>query len=166
MTQDVVNEYLRSYKANCARLEHLRIEAANMERNVEREKNEALAGEAIKAQQYSGMPHSGRISKPVEDLVIRFTDGRMPISLADWVGEKDALMSEICEVAKRIALVDEWLLGLTEREQIVIREHVINGMPMADMAYCSRKFFAHHISAETIRRIKKSALEKIYAIAK
>lgn len=166
MEQNEVEKLLSDYRTNKARYNHLYLEAMSMTLQINAEARKAISNDAIGAQQYSDMPHSGRISKPVEDLAIRYMDGHLPDVLKGWMQESEEMQRELLQLEKSILYVDTWLGALTEKESMVITQHMIDGHTLKELELTSARNFGYHMSAEGIRSIKRSALKKIYEIAR
>lgn len=166
MTTIEVDTLLHNYRANVARYGTLSLTADKLSRKLKAEEANALAGEALHAQQYSGMPHGNKVNKPVEDLVLNFTAGHLPEQLKLWQAEAAALEREMVELKTDICYVDAWLGALTDKERTVITETLLNDRSMREVAFHSHKLFAYPLSADSIRGIKRQALRKIYDIAR
>lgn len=166
MQPNDVDKLLKEYRTNKARYETLILTAERTQRLLQAEADSALANDALHAQQYKDTPHGNKVSKPVEDLVLRYMDGYMPDTMRDWMAEGAAVQGELMELKTDIRYVDAWLGALNDRERIVITEAVINDRSMRELSLHSHKMFAYPLSADAIRGIKRSALKKIYDIAR
>lgn len=166
MTQNDVDKLLKEYRTNRARYETLMLTAARQRRLLETEAANALANDALHAQQYKDSPHGNNISKPVEDLVLRYMDGYTPENLRDWNSEEAETQKELLELKTDIRYVDAWLGALNDRERTVITEAVINDRSMKELSLCSHRLFVYPLSADAIRGIKRNAMKKIYEIAR
>ena len=166
MDQDNVDKLLTEYRTNQARYNHLYLDAMNMVLQINAEARRAIANDAIHAQQYKDMPGGGRVSKPVEDLALRYMDGHIPDVLKGWMAESEAMQQEPMVLEFSIVCVDNWLGALTEKERMVITDHMLDGRSLREMEITSAKRFGYHMSADGIRGIKRKALSKIYDIAR
>lgn len=166
MNQCDVDKLLTDYRTNQARFSHLYLDAMNMALQINAETRRALASDALHAQQYKEIPPCGRVSKPVEDLALRYMDGYMPDVLKRWMEESEAMQRELRTLETSIVYVDTWLGALTEKERMVITEHMLDGKSLRELEITSAKKFGYHMSADGIRGIKRKALQKIYDIAR
>lgn len=166
MKQDDVDKLLTNYRANQARYNHLYLEAMNMAVQINAEARRAIAGDAMHAQQYKEMPPSGRVSKPVEDLAIRYMDGYVPDVLKGWMAESEEMQQELRRLETSMAYVGTWLGALTDKERMVITEHMLDGHSLREMELTSSRKFGYHMTVDGIRGIKRKALQKIYDIAR
>ena len=91
MTPERVKELLEGYQSNRARLKHLHVEITELQHAIEHEQRHALSDQVIRAQQYSGMPHTNAVNKAVEDAAIRFADGYQTPLVKQWRQDLDAL---------------------------------------------------------------------------
>ena len=166
MEKHDVDKLLTDYRTNQARVNHLYLDAMKMVKKINAETRRAIAEDAIHAQQYKGMPPAGRVSKPVEDLVMRYVDGHLPDLLKGWMKESEELQTELRQLETSIVYVDTWLGALTEKERMVITEHMVDGKTLKELEITSARMFGYHMSADGIRGIKRKAMTKIYDIAK
>lgn len=166
MTEETVNTLLEGYRSNLARYECLAMTAETHRRQLEAEERNALANDAMHAQQYDGMPHGNKISRPVEDLVLRHTSGQVSEQIKLWRAEEAEMRAEMMELKRRIRYVDAWLNGLSDKERLVMEEVYIKGYTMPEVAYHSHKLFLNPVTVGTVRGIKRQALKKIYDIAR
>ena len=166
MKSEDVDKLLLEYRTNQARFNHLYLEAMEMALKINAETRRAIANDAVHAQQYKDTPPGGRVSKPVEDLAIRYMDGHIPDVLKGWMAESEAMQTELRQIETNIVYVDTWLGALTDKERLVITEHMLNGRTLKEMEIVSTRMFGYHMTAEGIRVVKRTALQKIYNIAR
>lgn len=166
MQKEDVEKLLGTYHANQARYDHLYLEAMNMAMQINAEARRAIVGDSMHAQQYKDTPHSGRVSKPVEDLAIRYMDGYMPDVLKCWMAESEEMQRELRMLETNILYVDIWLGALTEKERTVITYLMVDHHPLREMEIMSPKLLGEHMSVDGIRGIKRKALQKICDIAR
>lgn len=164
MNTDQVDAMLHSYKSCMARKGHLRNEIAMAERRLAYLKENAMYMEALGAQQYDGMPHGSGISNPVESLIIKYDNGYTPKYIKEMREDLRPMYRELNEIESVISFVDSWMLALNEREEFVIRQHIIEGRFWKDVLdeYEPRWGI---FSKEGLRKMKKKALSKIYEAA-
>jgi len=161
-----VDKLLTDYRTNQARFNHLYIDAMNTALQINAEARKAIAEDAIHAQQYKDSPPSGRISKPVEDLAIRYMDGYVPDVLKGWMEESEAMQTELRELETNIMLVDTWLGALSDSERVIVRANKIDGLKWPDITRKSKDLIGEYRSDRTLRSMCKCAMSKIYNIAR
>lgn len=161
-----VDKLFAEYKSNKARYNHLYLEAMDMTVRINAETRHALANDAVKAQKYSDLPASGKISKPVEDLALRYVDGYVPDSLGNWMRESEAMWAELRDLDISITYVDTWLEGLSVKERAIVTAHEINKRSWADISSTSAREYGVHLGVSALQMIKRSAMKNIYAIAR
>lgn len=166
MQQQDVDKLLTDYRENVARYNHLHLEAMDMVIRINAEARRAIAGDAIQAQQYRDTPPSGRVSKPVEDLALRYMDGYMPDTLRDWMAESESMQRELNELQKNIAFVDTWLSALTATEKAIVQASRIDGLRWSDISLKSQQMLGEYRCERTLRNMCKVAMTKIYNIAR
>lgn len=167
MSPEKVNELLDNYRQNCARLDHLRIESADLLKQINAEARSALANDAIHAQQYSGMPHTGAINRAVEDTALRYADGYQNPTIRQWLNDHERMMEEIYQLERDVGFVNAWLGALTTQERIVIENHQPVGlMSWPELSASSKKLLGEHRSVTGLRNIGREAMRKIKTIAR
>lgn len=166
MTVDQVNEALENYRAKKARLEHLRIESDELMRAIEAEAASAAEREAIRGQQYTGMPHSGGVNRGVEDAAIRYADGYAGGLAKAWREDWNEMQQEITQLMRAVRLVEAWLGALGEKELVVVTAHRLDGRSWNELSASSRRLLGEHMSVSGLRAIGRAAMAKIYDIAK
>lgn len=169
MTTNTVNDLLDLYHQNLQRLHTLREQAEELRASIETESSHALEDAAIRAQQYSGMPHSGAINRSVEDTALRFADGYKPPNVQRWMDEHAHVMRQISGLSRDVAHVDRWLaadnLALTTQERLIVRAHRVDHMAWRELSAVSTRLLGYHMSESGLRKLERRAMDKIYAIA-
>lgn len=167
MTPERVKELLEKYQSNRARLKHLHVEIAELQRAIEHEQRHALGDQAIRAQQYSGMPHTNAVNKAVEDAAIRFADGYQTPLVKQWRQDLDALQQEAVTLETAVGYVDVWLEALSDHERMVmLNHHPIGTMSWRELSAASPRLFGYFVSESGLRKIKERATAKINRIAR
>lgn len=164
MDTDAVDRMLAEYTQRKARAAHLRTELDCLEHLLEREKENSMTSEALRAQSYDPMPHGNLPGNPVERLVLRFDDKPMPAYLSDLEKDIEGIREELFECETAIRFVDGWLLCLNERERFVVDRHVIGAGTWREILdeYEARW---GAFGKEGLRKMKKRAMNKIYEAA-
>lgn len=167
MAPERVKELMSSYRANRARLDHLRIESADLLKQINAEARNALANDAIHAQQYTGMPHTGAVNRAVEESALRYTDGYQSPLVKGWMQDHERLMDELYQLERDVGYVDAWLCALDAKERVVIENHKPVGLlSWPELAASSKRLFGEYKSQSGLRNIAREAMKKIYAIAR
>lgn len=165
MQPEQVLSMLRSYRGCAARITHIRCEI-----QMEKARLKWLEETAVEDMQHvtaslTGMPRSGRIGDQSANIAVKLADGYE----TDEVKQTRRRILDL-EANARIleltsAFVEAWLSGLTQKERFVIERRTIDGMTWECVAEDYEKEFGVHYSKDTVRRINRAALEKIYRIA-
>ena len=167
MSPERIDSLLTNYKPNKARLAHLRREADELRRSIQSEQLHAVETDAIHAQQYSGMPHTGAINRAVEDTALRYADGYQSPILRDWSRDLVAMEQEITSLERDICYVDEWLGLLNDKERVVIQNHTpIGKMSWRELALTSKSLLGYEMSISGLRKIGDIAKGKIKVMAR
>ena len=158
MSPNQIEKILKSYRANAARREHLQSELDEIKRGIQLEELPEL--HAVNAQSYEQRIAGGEKYSVVERLAL--SDRYKSDTIDSWRAQVADMNRELMDAERECKIVDIWLGGLTDRECIVIREHFIEGKTMREMTTA----FQYPMSEQTIRRIKRAALDKIFEIAR
>lgn len=162
MDKKAVDRLLNAYRMNTARRDFLRAEIAQLEQGIMVEEMPEI--HAIRAQSYDVRTAGGAQTSIVETLAL--SDGYASATADAWKDELKQMQREYAALEHDCRVVDLWLGALNDREKTVITEHIINGRSMREMAVFSHKYFPYPLSADTVRGIKRSAMKKIYEIAR
>lgn len=119
---------------------------------------------SIQAQQITGMPHGSGISNPTERVALELAEGRETEEVKSLRLKIEQLNNERTELEYNIQYVEAWLAGLTERERLIIEASCIDGESWYNVMRRYQQVYGIEISKSTIRRMKATALGKIYSI--
>ena len=166
MMPDQVDEMLKGYRAAKGRSAHIDVEIDRLRdklsRTIEADRRE-LAD--ISAQQYSAMPHGSDIGNPTEQKGMRLAN--LPAS-----PEAKNIKQRIHELGLTqerhrivVMFVEAWLQGLTEKERWIIEKQTIDCMSWREVTHWFSSEFGYPAKPDTLKRIKRTAMEKIYAMA-
>ena len=164
MTPETVDRMLAAYKKCIARREHLKNEIQIMQKQLDLEKSRAMAEDAISSPKFDAMPHGTGTSNPVESLVVRYMPGYVPKYITDQATDIQRLKDELDEMERVIIYVDSWFLALSDKEQFVVRQHIIEGRFWKELLPEYEEKWGI-FSKEGLRKVKKRALDKIYEAA-
>lgn len=166
MTKDQIKEHLAQYRISRARLEHLRMEADELLKEINRAARSALADEAIRGQQYTGMPPAGSVRQTVQDTVIRYADGYVPPLIRDEMARHAELETQIRQLERDVRMVENWLGCLNDREKtVILQHHPVGELCWRELAAKSSKLLGESMSQSGLRKVAESAMKKIYAVA-
>lgn len=166
MRPEQVDEMLKEYRTAKGRTAHLDVEIARLQgelqRTVEADRYEAAD---ITGQHYSTMPHGSDIGNPTEQKGMRLAS--LPAS-----PEAKNIKQRIHELGLTqerhrivVMFVEAWLQGLTEKERWIIEKQTIDCMSWREVTHRFSSEFGYPAKPDTLKRIKRTAMEKIYAMA-
>lgn len=165
MKPQEVDKLLSEYRTNKARLAELELRNIERRTRVARAQEWALAGDAIRAQQFTGMPHGNAVGRPVEELALHYMDGYMPPMIREEQLEIEVEQREIDALRLRLRRVDVWLWCLDARARYVVSAQMIEGHTWQSLENGSSAVFGYHMTAGGLRKIKRKAMETIYTVA-
>lgn len=166
MLPSKVDEMLKNYRTAKGRTAHLDIELNRLERELRRTvaaDREEIAD--ISGHQYDVMPHGNAVGQPTEQKALKLYN--LPESQ-----EVAAIRQRIHEITMEqeehffsVHFVEAWLGGLTEKERWIIEKQTIDSVSWKEVAYHYSNVFGHSAKIDTLRRIKRLAMDKIYKMA-
>ena len=167
MTQTAVDTMLKDYKRCQARRDYL-IQAIDILKSQrQKEQDKAMAEDALHGAVMNGMPHGSTPGNPVESLVLRYESGYRPQYIQDMDADLWQLQDELKEVSAVCSCVSAWLLALNDKERILIKAHVIDGLSWAETVPLLQREYPGTFtgSRNGLRDLQRRALEKIYDVA-
>lgn len=164
MEPEEVRALLRAYRENKSRVAYLETEAEEIRRGVVIENRPET--QAIHAQKYDLKPRSSSHSSPTEKLAIWSVDGGKTTLADHWEKEAKQIETELWNVRRDVARVDAWLLGLTDKERAVITAHELDGLPWYKVSFQSESLLGTYMTDGGLRKIGRTAMDKICRIAR
>lgn len=167
MLPDQVDEMLKGYRAAKGRSAHIDVEIERLRdklnRTIEEDRRE-LAD--ITGQHYSSMPHGSDCGNPTEEKGIRLLGMKMSpeaCCIRDQLEELEQLRQR-----QRITVlfVEAWMQGLTDKEQWLIEKQTIDGVSWKEVSWHYTSAFGHNATMDSLKRMRRIAMEKIYAMAR
>ena len=166
MTKTEVLEMLEGYRCAVGRCGHLEVEIKETIKYIQDAmNNRAEDAAAPHAQQISGMPRGSGVGNPTEQIGIMLASKYVPDYIRNMEDHPKELQAEHDEQARTVSYVEKWLAGLTEKEHWIVSHKIIDGDPWA---VCLRDYEKQHgeaISKDTLRRMRRRALNAIYRSA-
>ena len=166
MTHETVIQMIEAYRLNVGRVEHLEnlvsVYSASLKR-MEGNKADMMAGGA---QVISGMPHGSTTGDPTSRMGLMLADGYVPEIMADLIAELEAANAELQEKRPAVVFVWAWLKGLTDKECWMIEGKMISGKSWEEMRAEHVRQYHVQCSKATLKRLKATALDKIFEMAR
>lgn len=167
MLPERAEEMLKNYKFCLARCEHLKAVIDALKKDIEAAETEAqeafMAGKS--ASDLDGMPHGTAPGNPTERIALMLLSGYITDDVAQMREELARLEQEYGQKSVVVTLVEAWLKGLSSKERWMIERQTFDGMTYKEINAAYRQEYGETCSKDLLRRLKKSALEKIYQIA-
>lgn len=167
MLPERAEETLKNYKFCLARCEHLKAVIDALRKDIEMAEKEAqealMAGKS--ASDLDGMPHGTAPGKPTERIALMLLSGYITDDVAQMREELARLEQEYGQKRVVVILVEAWLKGISSKERWMIERQTFDGMTYKEINAAYRQEYGETCSKDLLRRLKKSALEKIYQIA-
>lgn len=166
MRREQVIRMLENYRRCAARRDCLKLEIPLARRQLEAEREDALRGEALPGHSLE-TPRAGAPGDPTGRVALRFASGYQPMYIREMEGDLARMQDELRECETVCRCVEAWRGALSEREQLIIDRHVIDGETYAEvMEVFSHRFPAAAItSPEGLKKLNLRAVAKICAVA-
>jgi hypothetical protein len=166
MTPEKVDQLLSDYKTIKGRCQYLEALIVEMKADARAWRNNLaceLAGASGK--EMDGMPRGNAVGNPTERIGILLASGYTPDGLKELEALTKQYEQELSQKSATLRFVDAWLVGLTEKEQWIIRQQVLEGAFWREIIREYEKKYGEQYSKEGLKRIKHNALMKIYKMA-
>lgn len=166
MLPEHAEEMLYSYRENIGRCEYLRTMRRQLEREIE--VGTAMAAEDLVksgGQAMDGMPHGTTVGNPTERMGILLASGYEPQYIQEVRKELAECLDELRRKERAIMFVEAWLAGLTEKERWVIEKAYFDRLTYNEINVKYIELYGQCRSNDSLRRIKRRAKAKIYAMA-
>ena len=166
-TKESVDNALKTYIDDKARMLHLAIEIAELTRRFNIAVNNLAGDEAgPKAQVITDMPHGTGVTNPTEQIAIKVASGWLPPEIKEMRNELRNLQAEYNIASERVKYVDVWLGALSDREHWIILHQVMQGEYWRDVIMDYGKQFGGYVTKDSLKFLRARAYKRIYAVAK
>ncbi len=166
MKPEKAEDMLRRYKECVGRCGYLRKAIEETRTDIEMWKHNMAAELAgCSGGGMDGMPHGSGVGKPTERMAMMLAAGYEPEDLKDAEKRLGEMINELREKEIVVVFVDAWISGLTEREKWLIQQLYFEQQTYAYVISALRTSHGISTSKDGVRRMKKAALEKIFAMA-
>lgn len=166
MQPEKVDEMLMNYQqyvARCDYLKHIMLKLHQQEAIARAQ----MANDLVHiTQTLSDMPHGSGTSDPTAKAGLKIASGAVTEQVADILEQIHYYEGELNEKSTTITYVESWLKCLNPIEKFVITNKTIYGMTWRELIVLFKNEFGVLYSKNGLRNILRSAMEKIYAIAK
>lgn len=162
MLPEKADELLRDYKANLGRCAFLEVMIAETKADIRYAEENAAEDLVSITPKLDGMPHGTSISNPTESAGMRLVLGYLPDDIPAHRAKLRAFEQEYHAKKAAVNLVEAFLLGLTSKERWMIERQIFDLMSYREINYAYREQFGEACSKDSLRRLKKDALAKIY----
>lgn len=166
MTRQEVDATLKAYRHEYGRCGHLAAQIQQIEREIKAEQaSYAEQLVSVGGQNLTGMPRGTAISDPTGKIGLKLAEGWKSEYMVELEARWSRLQAEYAQVEIKVRFVMAWLSGLSERERYVIEQQVIDGITWREVANGYRERYGYDVSKDTLKRIRNTAMDKIYVIA-
>ena len=166
-TKNAVDETVRNYTQDKARVAHLEIEISELERQIAAAIRNLAGDEAgPRAQMISDMPHGTQVGNPTAQLAEKLASGWLPPEIKEMRNELSGLKSEYTKTNARVKYVDAWMEGLSDRERWIIVHQCMRQEFWRDVVEdYTKEFGGQFITKDTLKWLRGKAFKTMYKAA-
>ncbi len=151
------------YSARCAYLEG---QIRENKRMLMEAQSELIEDMISITPRLTGMPGAQQgTSDPTGRVGVLVAEGHKTKIMIDLEMEMEKLQAEHDVKYLTVIFVEAWLKVLDEKERFVVEKKVLGGLSWKQLIYTFRQTFGDLYTQQGLRRIRDSAMEKIYRIA-
>lgn len=167
MMPEKAEEMLKLYKPYLGRCGYIKgaLEALHEEERimVADHRDDLLNGTAPPP---DGMPRGSTVGNPTERVAMMLVTGHVTDDITEIRREIRKLEAEYQEMHFVLLFVEAWISGLPAKERWMIERSYFDGMTYREINAQYRAQFGGDCSKDSLRRLKRDALDKIYEMAK
>ncbi len=167
MLPERAEEMLKNYRTYTGRCGHLETVIAELKSEITvmqaDARSDLLNGGG---KQPDGMPHGTTVGNPTERIALMLVSGFVTDDIIAARKQIEELEQELRTKRITVTLVEAWLTGLTAKERWMIEKSYFDGLTYREINQRYRETFGDACSKDSLRRIKKDALAKIFGMAK
>lgn len=161
-----MDEMLGRYLEHSARSAFLESKIQELYKDLGKMRSEIVEDLVSVSPKITGLPGGQKgISDSTGRLGTMVADGHVTPHMEQVIKEIDALELELERVRVTVVFVDAWLKALDEKELFVIKKKTIGGLSWKQLGYLFRNTYGDSYTQQGLRRIRDSAMDKIYKIA-
>ena len=160
MTREQMEQELRAYRENAARLSVLQARAIEIEHTLMELRAD---NSGIGAQNIDGMPHGTSPGSITERMALLAVAGESP-EVRDLQRELDTVQTEAHALGRRTGAVERWLNGLNERERWVVEMFYFEGLFWSIVRRRYEDRYRVTLSDRWARQMKHEALAKMQRV--
>lgn len=167
MTKIKVEQMITNYREHNARCEHLKNCIVELEQVIKRMSESLVEDGLVLSANLSGMPHGQQgMSDPTGALGDRVADGYKSEHIKQAEKEIKTLRDEYDQKHITVLFVNAWIKVLNTKEKFVIEQKYFEGMSWRQLSYSFYREFNDMYTSEGLRRLKNTAMSKIFNIAR
>lgn len=169
-----VDNLMKTYRENQGRCAHLITQEKQLQRKIAEAELEARADilygshfplvEKPSTGELVWTPHGNMTGDPTGNAAIKLTEIATE-SMNELKKKLVTIRSELVKTKELIEYVDDWLMGMNERERWVVSRQVIDGAYWRDILDEARQRIGVDVSQATLKRLRDSGMSKAYRMA-
>lgn len=166
MTQKQVDEVFRDYQQITGRCAYLRIEIERLRQAIDQENAAAEPLDFMRVSASFVVAQKGKnIGDPTGRAAQMLADGEPTEQARRDQRRMKTLTAELEDKLAALACVDAWLQGLDNTEQFILKRRMMEHLTWERVAKDYEALFGESRSVDTIKRVNRLALQKVYVMA-
>lgn len=166
MKQNQIEEILRSYRTQKARLAYLRSQIDMLERFLAGCERRMVDDCISMSQAITGMPHGSSVGDPTGRLAIDIASGKVSEFVKQIREEIEETAKEAARLTEDLRVADILLSAMTEREREVVEMKIMADMSWGEVLEEMNKKHGNSYSKRSLQRLYSRAMEKAEDVAR
>lgn len=165
MVKTDVDSMLARYREYSARCEYLQQDIRENERLIDVMRDSLVEDLISITPKLTGMPIPSGVSDSTGKIGDMIVSGYENSFIIEAEQEVLRMKQEVAEKLPTVVFVNAWLRALENKERFVVEQKVLGGLSWRQLIYSFKKQFGDMYSQQGLRRIRDTAMCKIYRIA-
>ncbi len=166
MIKEHVDGMMERYLEHSARCAYLDGRITEVARAIQKAQSETVEDMISITARMTGMPGAQEgTSDPTGRVGLLVASGHKTPHVVELEAELDELIREHEQKSVTVIFVDAWLKVLDDKELFVIKKKTIGGLSWKQLCFQFRNTYGDEYSQQGLRKIRDTAMDKIYRVA-
>ena len=166
MTQDQLEELLRSYRTVKARYAYLRTQLEMLERFL-RKCEESMVDDCVSmSQAITGMPHGSTVGDPTSRLAIDIASGKASEFVKQIREDIEEVRIELAAQEEKLMRMEIILGAMTDRERQIVEMKIVADLSWTEILAEMNAKYNNSYSKRSLQRLYSRAMEKAEEVAR
>ena len=166
MTQDQLEEMLKSYRTVKARCAYLRARLDDLEDELKKQEKIVISDCVSMSQAITGMPHGTTVGDPTGRLAMDIASGKTSEFVKQIREEIEKIQKELTIQLVRLNRMEIIMGAMTDREREIVEMKIVADMSWADILSEMNAKYNNSYSKRSLQRLYSRAMEKAEEVAR